>query len=391
MPVRIGEHGFAWLVDNDEEVVLVDPLGRVTDKDFKETFLPRWPKLYDLLISSGSGKPGMGDYEYTDPADPDKSVHKLVGYHPVMIEDRLWTLGVTTPAREVDAQLSLFFSQQERYSGTLMTVILAGTFILCAVLLFWNHQLSRQVARRTVDLAEARSRLEDTFDELLASKKLAAVGHLALGLAHEIRNPLTAIRMNIQMIRKKSNSSGSMLESFDIVEGEILRLNHLVNDVMDFARPRPLRLGPTVISEIVQRVLQLQGECLSEMGVDTVTHMDAELTAICDSEQIEQVVLNLVSNAMEPLAEVSRRRCLAISVNGQGSNVSIQVVDTGVGINPDDQEKIFDPFYTTKSAGGGLGLPTIQSIVLRHHGTITYERNKQHNSCFTVLLPRDGR
>lgn len=390
LPVRIGEYGFAWLVDNDEQVVLVDPLGRVTDKGFKDIFVPKWPKLYDLLLSTSSGEPGMGNYDYTDPADTSKSVNKLVGYHPIKIENRLWTLGVTTPAREVDAQLSLFLSQQERYSGTLMTVIFTITFILCAALLFWNHQLSRQVSSRTADLAEARGRLEATFDELLASKKLVAVGHLALGLAHEIRNPLTAIRMNIQMIRKKSNSSGSMQESFDIVEGEILRLNHLVNDVMDFARPRPLRLGPTVMSEIVQRALQLQTECLNELNVVTETHMDKNLIAVCDAEQVEQVILNLLSNAMEALTEWTGERKLSIYVSMFKPNVSIQVMDSGAGIASEDQEKIFDPFFTTKSAGGGLGLPTIQGIVLRHQGSITYDFDEQHNSCFTVLLPLGG-
>ncbi len=390
MPVRIGKHGFAWLVDNDEQVVLVDPAGRVTDKSFKDSFLPHWPNLYQLLQSTSAGQPGMGAYDYTDPVDPTKPVHKLVGYHPVKIENRLWTLGVTTPAREVDAQLSHFLQQQERFSGTLMMIIFAGTFILCAVLLYWNHQLSRQVSRRTADLAVARERLEATFDELLASKKLVAVGHLALGLAHEIRNPLSAIRMNIQMIRKKSNASGSMQESFDIVEGEILRLNHLVNDVMDFARPRPLRLESVVISDIIHRVLQLHGETLNELGVTIETHMDEVLVAICDSEQIEQVILNLVSNAMEALEETDIPRRLSIYVKKYKPHVFIQVIDTGGGVQQKDQDKIFEPFFTTKSAGGGLGLPTIQGIVIKHQGSITYESDENGQSCFTVFLPLNG-
>ncbi|MCW8905610.1 MAG: cache domain-containing protein, partial [Sedimenticola sp.] len=162
LSVRIGEYGFAWLVDNNEQSVLVDPLGRVNDMGFEETFLPRWPQLYNLLMSMQDGKPGTGSYDFVDPADPAQPVSKLVGYQPIRIEDRLWTLGVATPTREVDALLSSFLQQQERYSGTLVLIIFTGTFILLTALLSWNHILQIQIDRRTRDLADARSELEST-------------------------------------------------------------------------------------------------------------------------------------------------------------------------------------------------------------------------------------
>jgi two-component system C4-dicarboxylate transport sensor histidine kinase DctB len=390
LSVRIGEYGYAWLIDNNEQSVLVDPLGRVTDKGFEETFLPNWPKLYEMLVSMQDGNPGTGTYDFVDPADPNKSVSKLVGYQPVRIENRLWTLGVATPTREVDALLSSFMQQQERYSGTLVVVIFTGTFILLSALLSWNHTLSLQVAHRTSDLAEARSRLESTFDELLASKKLAAVGHLALGLAHEIRNPLSAIRMNIQMIRKRSKMEGNLEEHFTIVEEEILRLNRLVNDVMDFARARPLRLEQTSLSPIILRVMQLFSQRFTNAQITTELQLNDELNLICDPEQIEQVVLNLVSNAIESLEESNLPRELALIVRRNRPYLSLRVIDNGQGIPPEDVEKIFDPFYTTKVSGGGLGLPTLQGIVLRHQGTITVDSGHNERTCFSVLLPLDG-
>ncbi len=390
LSVRIGEYGYAWLIDNNQQSVLVDPLGRVTDQGFKETFLPRWPKLYELLVSMQDGKPGTGTYEFVDPADPDKSVSKLVGYQPVRIEGRLWTLGVATPTREVDALLTSFMQQQERYSGTLVVIIFTGTFILLSALLSWNHTLSVQIERRTKDLAEARARLESTFDELLSSKKLAAVGHLALGLAHEIRNPLSAIRMNIQMIRKRSKAEGHLEEHFSIVEEEILRLNRLVNDVMDFARARPLRLERTSLNPIIHRVMQLFSQRFKSAQITTELQLNDELTVVCDPEQIEQVILNLVSNAIESLEESNGQRELSLIVRRHRPYLSLRVIDNGQGIAEADIDKVFDPFYTTKVSGGGLGLPTLQGIVLRHQGTITVDSVQGDKTCFNLLLPLDG-
>lgn len=390
LSVTIGEHGFAWLVDNNQQSVLVDPLGRVNDLGFEETFLPRWPKLYNLLLSMQDGKPGTGSYDFVDPVDPDLSVSKLVGYQPIRIEDRLWTLGVATPVREVDALLSSFLQQQERYSGTLVVIIFTGTFILLTALLSWNHILAIQVNRRTLDLAEARDRLESTFDELLSSKKLAAVGHLALGLAHEIRNPLSAIRMNIQMIRKRVKPEGPLEEHFSIVEEEILRLNRLVNDVMDFARARPLRLQQGSLNPIIHRVMQLFARRFEEAGIHTELQLRDDIAVVCDPEQIEQVILNLVSNAIEALEEQNGYRELTLILRRYRPYLSLQVIDNGHGIEPADREKVFDPFYTTKVSGGGLGLPTLQAIVLRHQGTITLDSAPGEKTCFTLLLPLDG-
>jgi two-component system C4-dicarboxylate transport sensor histidine kinase DctB len=241
LPVRIGKHGYAWLADINNKTLLVDPHGSVGGRSFEEAFLPRWPKLYSLLTSAQYGGAGMDWYSYEDPADHNQVVRKLLGYQTLRIGDHLWFIGVATPEREVDALLSSFLNRQEAFSLTMVISILAGTLIICGLLLAWNRMLWRRVEIRTGDLAQARAQLEHTFDELLESKKLAAVGHLALGLTHEIRNPLSAIRMNIKMIKKKWLPEERLQEHFSIIDCEILRLNRLLSDVMNFARPGPLR------------------------------------------------------------------------------------------------------------------------------------------------------
>ena len=388
LSVHMGKQGHAWLIDSDTRTILVDPNGKIAGKSFDEALAHKWPRLYRLLVSMEDGKPGSGWYDYEDPGDPRRQVRKLVSYHPVRLEGRRWVLGVATPEREVEALLSPLLERQEAISTTLLVTIIGGASLLLALLFYWNRTLSIQVLLNTRALGETHSQLESTFDELLITKKVAAVGHLALGLAHEIRNPLSSIQMNMQMIRKKIEPSGILSENFSIVDGEIQRLNHLLNDVLDFARPRPLRLQKAELGEIVKRLLQLMSQRLAERGIRTETHIEAPLVLTCDPEQIHQVLLNLVLNAVEAMEGEDRR--LDIAAFSKEHQAVVRVSDSGAGIPKAKREQLFDPFYTTKTSGGGLGLSILQTIVLCHGGTVTAESEPGHGATFIVTLPLAG-
>jgi len=392
LSLRIGEEGYAWLVDSQSRTVLVDPRGVIGGQGFDEAFLPRWPKLHALLESTREGRPGTDWYDFVDPGDSGATVRKLVGYAPVRIEGRLWTLGVCTPEREVEALLSSLLRRQERLSAGAVAAVLAGTVLLSGLLLGWNRSLTREVSARTQDLSAARGRLEATFDELLSAKKLAAVGNLALGLAHEIRNPLSSVRMNVQMIRKKVAPEPPLLEHFAIVEAEILRLNRLLNDLMGFARPRALRLEAVDLGAVVERVLALLRERLEAEGVRVDRRLATDLEpVVCDGEQIQQVLLNLTLNALEAMERGGGRRVLSVGTARAEGYATLWVTDTGTGIAAADRDKLFDPFFTTKAGGGGLGLSIVENIVLHHGGHLTVASEPAAGATLTVHLPLQGR
>lgn len=390
LSIRMGKHGHAWLMDSSARTILVDPNGKIAGRTFEEALLPKWPRLYHRLRAAEDGKPGSDWYDYEDPDDPQRQVRKLVSHYPVRLENRLWTVGVATPEREVEALLTSFLQRQETISTTLLVTILGGASLLLVLLFNWNRSLSTQVWLHTHALSEAHTRLESTFDELLVAKKVAAVGHLALGLAHEIRNPLSAIQMNMQMIRKKIEPSGILGENFAIVEGEIQRLNRLLKDMMNFAAPRPLRLEPVDLGEIVRRLLQLMAQRFAERQIRVETSVDSPLMLVCDPEQIHQVLLNLVLNAVEAMEQGEGNSFLCITARSRDGQASISVSDTGRGIPRDRCEQLFDPFVTTKTSGGGLGLSILQTIILSHGGTISVASEEGVGATFTVLLPLRG-
>ena len=220
------------------------------------------------------------------------------------------------------------------------------------------------------------------------AERLAAVGTLAAGLAHEVRNPLNSASLQLQVLDRRvargEREEDKLRPIISLVHDEIRRLDRLVSDFLAFARPMPLELRHCRLDEILTRVAQLvRPECEAH-GITLRLALDAEAARVeADEERLRQVVLNVVRNAIEAMGE-SGSLTLRTRRAEQPATLAIVVEDTGPGF-PEDAP-IFDAFYTTKVAGTGLGLAIVHSIVSEHGGSVGV-RSGSEGTEFSILLP----
>jgi len=216
-------------------------------------------------------------------------------------------------------------------------------------------------------------------------ERLAAVGTLAAGLAHEIRNPLNGAQLNVSFLERalKDSSDDDAREAVRVVREEIQRLARLVTDFLDFARPRPLQRAPTSARALSDRAIQLVSSTAKASGVDIVADLPSkDLVFDADPQRLEQVILNLLQNAVEALA--SRGGRVILRVRREPRHVAIDVEDDGPGLSGD--APVFDAFYSTKATGTGLGLAIVHRIVTDHSGTIDVE-SRPGQTRFRVRIP----
>lgn len=204
------------------------------------------------------------------------------------------------------------------------------------------------------------------------SEALSAMGSLALGLAHEIRNPLNAAVLQLHLLGRSvdrlddGDAKTSMQRRVEIVGGEIQRLSHLLTDFLELARPRKIQLGPVDLERLADGVLSLEAEELAQRKVSVTREVAPGAVARGDAEKLKQVLLNLVANSRDALKEGGS---IVVRTIG-GDEPGFDVEDDGPGIEASILQSIFDPFFTTKEAGTGLGLSIVRKIVDQHGGRI---------------------
>lgn len=205
----------------------------------------------------------------------------------------------------------------------------------------------------------------------LLSEKLAAVGTLSAGLAHEIRNPLNAASLQLQLLErrvKRISDDEKLHAPIEVVRNEIRRLGNLVGDFLSFARPAELRPGPVDLRELAERVVELEAPHAQTLEVELELLGGESVTLLGDSERLKQVLLNLVRNALEAVSGGGRVE-LEVRRSGNGG-ASLVVRDDGPGIPEEHLDRIFEPFFSTKTDGTGLGMAICHSIVSLHGGDI---------------------
>ncbi len=228
--------------------------------------------------------------------------------------------------------------------------------------------------------------------ELLQSKKLAAIGTLASGVAHEINNPLSNINISAQVLAKEAqmDCTGKIHDIVEDIVSQIARVKSLVGDLLDFARGREPKAMPVNIVELIKGSYRAVAADRDISDIRFNLDSEAEVIADIDSLQMERVFINLFNNAVDAMADNSMDcgKALNVSVSCSDNSVVIVVSDNGCGISHENIEQVFEPFYTTKGRGTGLGLSVVFSIISKHRGHISVESAQNKGSQFTIILPR---
>ena len=270
-------------------------------------------------------------------------------------------------------------------------------FFLAAMLVNRFVMESRDQAERyrrvAEQLAETNKRLEQAQAEARRSERLAALGQLSAGLAHEIRNPLGVIKGSAETLGKKLPTEDPVArELAGYISSEVNRLNSLVSRFLSFAKPLELKKQPEDISLIVERAIKAAQEQWPDSGVDVERKYAKDIPPVdVDAELAEQVFKNLVFNAFEAMEADGGTLNVEITKEYSDGRRGVEVAfsDSGPGVPQELREQIFNPFFTTKSNGVGLGLSIVSKIVDDHGGWIRVEPGATKGACFRVFFPAE--
>jgi signal transduction histidine kinase len=253
-----------------------------------------------------------------------------------------------------------------------------------------NREQGERYRELAETLAETNRRLEQAQEDARRSERLAALGQLSGGLAHELRNPLAVIKGSAEtLIRKLASSDPITTELAGYISSEVNRMNALVTRFLDFARPHKLQERREQIPPLIERALKAAHDRWPEAKVEVERQFAADLPEISlDADLIERVFTNLALNAYEAMSPTGGKlRVAAVPCADGKGGVVITFQDTGPGVPAEQREQIFNPFFTTKETGVGLGLSIVSKIVDDHRGWIRLTSEPGNGACFQVFLP----
>jgi two-component system sensor histidine kinase HydH len=223
-------------------------------------------------------------------------------------------------------------------------------------------------------------------DEIRRQEKLAAMGGLAAGVAHEVRNPLSSIKAMATFFSGQFEVGSEARDAAEVMIQEVDRLNRVITELLEFARPSDLKRQSHDIKLLLSRSIQLIHQDATNKNIEIELHTE---TGICspwiDSDRLAQCLLNLYINAIQAMENGGTLtvQCTA----GTAGYINITVKDTGLGISPDQLNKIFDPYFTTKKRGTGLGLAIVYKIIEAHQGQIVVDSTIGEGTSFTITIP----
>lgn len=234
------------------------------------------------------------------------------------------------------------------------------------------------------EMAASLAKRKKLEEQLQRAHRLAAIGEIATGVAHEIRNPLTSVKGFVQLIGEDLRENDKKSEYIQIVVKEVDRLNKIINELLDYAGSSKLQRVVTDINSVIDNTLLLLNfeDVIPKIHIKKKYNYNLPIIPI-DEEQVKQVFLNLIINSAQAI-ETEGEITIETDISKNGKFVKIAIHDTGKGIEKKDMERLFDPFFTTKDKGTGLGLAVVQKIVEMHGGNVEAESQPGHGTTFTV-------
>lgn len=250
-------------------------------------------------------------------------------------------------------------------------------------------RLAERFNEMTRELRQTRQKMEEAQRKLIQAEKLASIGRIAATIAHEIRNPLTSVKLNIQKVLFGQNLESKEKEHLVLTQEGIEQIEKFVRELLDFTRVSELRLDRFSLQEIITSAAKLLDYYFHEKKINFRVVVDSALPLLTvDGDKIRQVFLNLLRNAQEAVEPGGWIEIKAEKVVVAGKPwVRVLVSDDGCGIPEKDWENVFEPFFTTKSSGFGLGLANARKIIEQHHGQVRIIKKEGKGTCFEIILP----
>lgn len=333
---------------------------------------------HDIRERVRSPRPGSGIHAIS-------GRDRVVAFAPVSIGRQEWTISASTPVQEVlrpvaqQTIVSMFFTLA-------VVILLVGLGLLIRQGQIRRIRLEEELASQHKMLALAREK-ERLAQEVLASRRLSSIGEMVARVAHEVKNPLQYIGTGVDLLREHVREEPAAGLLRDIRTG-VQTLDAIVQELLDFSRPMRLERVPVDLNDLAReaasRVVPPEVPVTLDLAPDL-----PEVQA--DGYKLRQVIENLLRNAVESLVGPARSNRIVLATRADEGGVRIGVRDTGVGIAPADIERVFEPFYTSKTSGSGLGLPVVQRIVEAHGGSVRVESRPGEGTLVEVWLPRAAR
>jgi two-component system sensor histidine kinase HydH len=257
--------------------------------------------------------------------------------------------------------------------------------VVIGVLSEKDRRQSRTLERTTKHLSQVYYELQGSFERMKRSERLYAIGQLSAGLAHEIRNPIASIAGAVGILQRNPDAGHRRGECLEIISKECSRLSRLLTSFLDFAKPRPPKFQAVRVESLLDSAIDLAVHAIGRQPIAVRKSLGPDVPELeCDAEQIKQVLLNLLLNAIQAMPEGGE---IAVSAHAQDGSILIAVRDQGCGISPENRARLFDPFFTTKETGTGLGLPVAHQIVTQHGGLLSASPNPAGGMIFSFTLP----